>query len=283
MRRGRSVVPLLLALALAACGGDLATPGERLRVFGDALPPAFLGEPYQATVRAVGGLRPFTYELSGGTLPPGLSFEGGVLRGVPETEGAWEFTVTVTDANLSQAVQSYRISVREPPPARLVLDAPETEVQRPVALRAEIQDARGLQALRSRVAWDADRFRLVEGSVRAVRNDLALLWESEPGRLQVDAALLGRSLDGGARLFVFELEPLEPGTLSLTTETEFLSTGGRHGFARGVAGAPAAGSAAAEEPDPSEAPEADPDADPDAAPEPDAPDDPFAPDPEEAP
>lgn len=278
----RALPALLLALALAGCGGDLATPGERLRVFGDTLPPAFVGERYEALVRAVGGLRPFTYELSAGTLPPGLAFEGGALRGVPEEVGSWEFTVTVTDANLSQAVQRYRLAVREPPPARLVLLAPETEVRRPVAIRAEVQDARGLRALRTAVRWDPERFRLVEGSVRAARSDLALLWEAAEGRLQVDAALLGATLDGAARLYAFELEPLAPSRLSLEQETEFVLEGGRHAFARGVAGAPVG--AESDEEDPAGAgPD---DAEDDLGTEPDGADDgedPLGPDEEESP
>ncbi len=43
--------------------------------------------------------------------------------------------------------------------------------------------------------------------------------------------MLGGTIDGEERVFSFELRPLEPTTLEIVSDTEFLSQGGRHGFA----------------------------------------------------
>ena len=87
-----------------------------------------------------------------------------------------------------------------------------------------------MQALRTLVTWDPTRFELVPESVRAARNDVALLYNAEEGSLNLDAAVLGEGLRGNHRLFEFALRPLERTTVTLDTETEFLSSDFRHAY-----------------------------------------------------
>ena len=224
----------VLLTALAACAGELSTPGEALRLLGSELPEAIVNEPYQARFHAVGGLRPYEFTLADGALPPGLELRDGELRGVPNATGNYEFSLRVTDANLSSTSTSFDLVVSTPPTPALELNLPQTEVRGRTTLRARVVDARGLVGLRTELTWDPARFALEEGSLSASRQQLALLQESGPGRLRVDLALLGTTLTGDAELFSFALVPTEvPATIAVASSTEFASRTGdgfRHEF-----------------------------------------------------
>ena len=225
-----------LLTLLVACGSELDTRGETLRIIETSLDDAFINEEYSADIRVVGGLTPYTYELSGGELPPGITLQGGNLRGVPSEEGDFTFRVTVSDGNLSRTLQEYTLNVTLPPPAALTLNVPTTEIRRSVLLRAEITDARDLQAFRSQITWDPALFRFVPDSVEADSELYTLFFEAEEGQLRVDVAVLGGSVSGDRRVFEFALQPISTSTLELTTQTEFISDVGGFGFEETVEG-----------------------------------------------
>jgi hypothetical protein len=263
----RRLLAIVALVTLVACSGELGTPTEPLRLLAPRLPEAVLDEPYSASVLATGGLRPYTFNLDAGALPPGVTLSGGNLIGTPSELGTYEFTVSVSDANLASTFQSLVLRVVEVPPPSLTLTPPLTEVQTPVTLRGRVGDARGLDALRTIVRFDPERFEAV-GAV-ASRPDIAVFTEVEPGIVRIDVALLGTSVTGDAELFRIELTPREPSTLEIESETEFLF-GGRHHFATLTEG-----TRAIDDPDEGEPADGDPGGDPggipndDPAPEPD--------------
>jgi len=66
--------------------------------------PANLASLYTAQVSVSGGLAPFTWVLSSGTLPPGLALGASTtafttISGTPTAIGTYSFGITVTDAN----------------------------------------------------------------------------------------------------------------------------------------------------------------------------------------
>ncbi len=64
------------------------------------LPNAQVGARYQPALSASGGTPPYTFQLSAGALPPGLSLStAGALRGAPRAAGSFTFTVTATDSS----------------------------------------------------------------------------------------------------------------------------------------------------------------------------------------
>jgi Putative Ig domain len=76
------------------------------------LPPAVVGTLYSAPLTASGGLAPYTFALSSGTLPPGLTLApDGTISGVPTFEGLYNFTVTATDQNGFSGTRTYVLSV----------------------------------------------------------------------------------------------------------------------------------------------------------------------------
>ncbi|NLG09310.1 MAG: hypothetical protein GX560_08680 [Deinococcales bacterium] len=243
-RRTRAAA-LTLALAtllagLAACAGEFDTPGEALRLVQPTLQNAVLREPYAAQLHAVGGLRPYSFELESGALPAGVTLQSGSLRGTPTETGDFVFMVAVSDANLNKVVQEYRLRVTEVPPPTIAFGAPQTELRDAVTLRARVADARELSAVRTLVRWDPAAFRLASGPTASGRG-LALLYREGDGELQVDLAALGTTIDSERELFSFTLEPLvTPTTLQLEHQTEFLTAASdparQHHFARGSEG-----------------------------------------------
>jgi hypothetical protein len=64
-----------------------------------SLPSAFVGYAYSATLQSNGGTPPFAWNVTGGTLPPGLALDSaGVISGTPTATGDSSFTVQVSDS-----------------------------------------------------------------------------------------------------------------------------------------------------------------------------------------
>src|SRR4029077_3764001 len=76
---------------------------------GNGLP----GVPYAATVSATGGALPYRWNISVGTLPPGLSLNAssGQITGTPSASGVFPFTVQVSDFNAVVATKNLTITI----------------------------------------------------------------------------------------------------------------------------------------------------------------------------
>ena len=75
------------------------------------LPPAPQGTPYRQTVTATGGATPYTYSVSAGALPPGLTLNAstGLISGTPTTIGTFTFTIFARDINGNFGSRAYTI------------------------------------------------------------------------------------------------------------------------------------------------------------------------------
>src|SRR4051794_17589909 len=83
-----------------------------LKVTTTMLPEAIAGTRYDAALAANGGPQPFSWSLSSGSLPGGLSVvTSGSISGVPASAGVANFTVQVKDANGSTDTQNLRLTV----------------------------------------------------------------------------------------------------------------------------------------------------------------------------
>lgn len=135
-----------LLLVLAACGTDQGGSKQPLNI-NTSLPPAYVGDPYNATFTADGGVQPYTFKLEG-SLPKGITFNRTGLSGIPQEKGSYKLRLIIEDANLSKTFKDLTLTVSDPPPPRLTLVQPQSEVSQPfiLLLRLEGRESRGFQA-----------------------------------------------------------------------------------------------------------------------------------------
>jgi len=89
-------------------------------LFPSTLPDGHTGVVYDQTLTATGGAAPYTYTLTAGSLPPGLSLSSaGVISGTPTALGSFSFTITATDTALCFGSGSYTLDVTTQPLAEL--------------------------------------------------------------------------------------------------------------------------------------------------------------------
>jgi hypothetical protein len=113
-------------LFVAACGVRSALAGGHadrdasaqtpVEVHPESLPAARVRRVYDAQLSATGGIgAPYTFELSLGALPPGLTLStSGGLTGTPSAKGAFMFTVRATDGAGNRGERAYTLVVEGP-------------------------------------------------------------------------------------------------------------------------------------------------------------------------
>ena len=70
------------------------------------------GTAYSQAISASGGLAPYSYAVTSGSLPPGMSLAAdGTLSGTPSNTGDYTFTVTATDSDSCTGTRSYTLTV----------------------------------------------------------------------------------------------------------------------------------------------------------------------------
>lgn len=93
----------------------ISLPPLTLSIATTALPKAPVGSPYDQTMTATGGSTPYTWAVTGGSLPSGLTLStSGAVTGTPTTTGAQNVTVQVTDSSGLSASQSMSVAVVQP-------------------------------------------------------------------------------------------------------------------------------------------------------------------------
>lgn len=83
-----------------------------LAITTSALAGGQVNTPYQATITAIGGTAPYSFAVTGGSLPAGLALgTDGLLQGTPTASGSFSFTATVTDAQSKTATASLSLTI----------------------------------------------------------------------------------------------------------------------------------------------------------------------------
>ncbi len=108
------------------------------------LPPATLGTAYSTQLSASGGTAPYSYAITSGALPAGLSLSSsGLLSGTPTAVENAGFTVTATDSSTGggpySGSQAYTLSVVASPPV-VVGDTAFTSGDQPVTINVTSND-----------------------------------------------------------------------------------------------------------------------------------------------
>jgi hypothetical protein len=110
---------LLLTLVGSSCTGistgSTIIYNSGLAVSASALPEGTVGTPYSSIIAATGGTQPYSWSISTGSLPSGLTLSGtsGSISGTPTSAGQFSFTVKVTDSSSppQTSTQALEISV----------------------------------------------------------------------------------------------------------------------------------------------------------------------------
>jgi hypothetical protein len=100
-------------LAAPQVSQTIAVNPAALSVSTASLAGATLGTAYSATLAAAGGTSPYTWSVSSGSLPPGLSLSAsaGTISGTPEVAGTFTFTVQATDSSSQAQTATAPLSV----------------------------------------------------------------------------------------------------------------------------------------------------------------------------
>lgn len=86
-----------------------------------SLPVGSVGIPYVGVIGAVGATGTFTWSITKGTLPAGLSLSSSTsssvtILGTPQTVGTSDFTIQVVDSSGSSVSRQFSITINPPPP-----------------------------------------------------------------------------------------------------------------------------------------------------------------------
>lgn len=111
-----------------ATNATLATSSATVTILNDdqpvavaptTLPAPAIGAPYNQTITATGGNGTYSFAVTSGALPVGLTLDSsGALSGTPTAAGAFSFTITATDTTAApgpySGAQSYTLTVGAP-------------------------------------------------------------------------------------------------------------------------------------------------------------------------
>ncbi|HUB33471.1 MAG TPA: putative Ig domain-containing protein, partial [Bryobacteraceae bacterium] len=104
----RPILRLICGVVLLCDGGLAAT----LTVSPTSLSDGTVGTAYSQGLSAAGGTAPYTFSVSSGSLPGGLSLSSsGSITGTPSAAGTFNFTVSVSDTKSDTGSQALQITV----------------------------------------------------------------------------------------------------------------------------------------------------------------------------
>jgi hypothetical protein len=91
---------------------NVTVTGSTIALTPTTLPNSVLGAAYTQSLTATGGTAPYSFAVTAGSLPAGLSLSAsGSLSGTPSAAGTSAFTVTATDSKGSAGSQAYTLVV----------------------------------------------------------------------------------------------------------------------------------------------------------------------------
>ena len=122
---------------------SLAVTRGSLAVTGCPLPNASAGQPYQASLNALGGSAPYIF-TSSGSLPPGIAVSyTGFVSGSSTAGGAYPFNVTIRDANGQTFTQACSLNVT-PSVLHMMTTCPLPDAQLGQNYSAQVQATGGV-------------------------------------------------------------------------------------------------------------------------------------------
>jgi len=99
--------------SVSASADVSVAPPVKLSMQTAKLPEGSVGAPYNSSLAASGGTAPYTYQITSGALPEGLSLNhsNGLISGTTLQSGSFAFTASVTDANSANVSGSITVKI----------------------------------------------------------------------------------------------------------------------------------------------------------------------------
>ena len=112
-----------------------------------SLPEGTVGTGYYAGLAAIGGTPPYTWAVSAGSLPAGLSLDSttGAVYGTPTTVGTSTFTLTATDQSSPPQTAEMRVGISVVPATLTISTTQLNDGLVGVPYRADLQATGGVQ------------------------------------------------------------------------------------------------------------------------------------------
>jgi len=91
----------------------IAAAKQTLSISTSSLASGTVGTAYSAMLQATGGTTPYSWSITSGSLPPGLSINtsSGAISGTPTAAGTFAFTAKVTDAASDTSTKSLSLTI----------------------------------------------------------------------------------------------------------------------------------------------------------------------------
>ena len=108
---------------------SLSGTAQQISLSPTSIPAGTVGTVYSQTISASGGTAPYTFAVTAGSLPAGLSLSSaGAFSGTPTAGGSFNFTITATDSTSTSNSQAYTLTVNAPTIALLPISLPAASV-----------------------------------------------------------------------------------------------------------------------------------------------------------
>jgi hypothetical protein len=91
-----------------------------LAITSTSLPGATAGTNYATNLSATGGVTPYNWSISAGSLPTGMNLSGNAISGIPTTAGTVSFSIQVSDGSGGSQTVAVSINVSPAPPLTVV-------------------------------------------------------------------------------------------------------------------------------------------------------------------
>ncbi len=210
-----------------------------------SLPAGMLGTPYSAKLAATGGDGDFTWSVSSGALPPGLTLApGGTLAGTPTGAGTFNFAVRVQDGEDTPVSTTGELAITVQPAASKVTVqvSPSTiATGQNVTLTATVAGVQGAQPPGGTVQFTANGNTIgpavtVAGGAAALSGALF----TTPGTYSIVAHYSGDGNYGGGASAGVQLTVTAPVPgISVTVNPATIDAGGSTTLTAQLAGTPA--------------------------------------------
>ena len=87
--------------------------GSAFSIITTSLPAALIGAPYSQAMAATGGLSPYTWAITSGSLPTGLSLSSsGTIAGTPSASGTFTITIQAADSSVTPQTASKTFTIK---------------------------------------------------------------------------------------------------------------------------------------------------------------------------